>query len=50
MTLKKDLNFEEKLTFENFDYLKNDIRNLVKFKAVESLKIFTLMAAFVESI
>ena len=31
MTLKKDLNFEEKLTSENFDYLKNDVRNLVKF-------------------
>ena len=27
MTLKKDANFEEKLTF----YLKNDIRNLVNF-------------------
>ena len=29
MTLKKDPNFEEKLTF----YLKNDIRNLVNFNA-----------------
>ena len=28
MTLKKDPNFEEKLTF----YLKNDMRNLVNFK------------------
>ena len=27
MTLKKDSNFEEKLTF----YLKNDMRNLVNF-------------------
>ena len=27
MALKKDLNFEEKLTF----YLKNDMRNLVNF-------------------
>ena len=29
MALKKDLNFEEKLTF----CLKNDMRNLVKFNA-----------------
>ena len=28
MTLKKDLHFEEKLTF----YLKNDVRNLVNFE------------------
>ena len=40
MTLKRDPNFEEKLTF----YLKNDMRNLVNFNlSNESLTNFTLM-------
>ena len=33
MALKKDLNFEEKLTF----YLKNDMRNLVNSENPENL-------------
>ena len=43
MTLKKDPSFEEKLTCN----LKNDVRNLVNFNlTVESLKICTLMGYF----
>ena len=43
MTLKKDLTFEEKLTF----CLKNDMRNLVTLtRVVENLKMCTLMGYF----
>ena len=46
MALKKDLNFEEKLTF----YLENDMRNLVNSgkqpEQWKSLKMFTLMGYF----
>ena len=43
MTLKRDANFEEKLTCA----LKNDTRNMVNFDpTLESLKICTLMGSF----